>query len=446
MPAVQLMAARRTPRDTPAAIGPQSEVVPPRTVAANTEARNTLWEILETSLKERIDSILRKKGVSWQDTDDARHDAICRVIRQIQKLRAAESFFAWLPRLIGNVARQYRPRYRSSEVKPEVQKKPDQPLQIGRKWIRNNVGLLPAKIFAPAVTEEQVNGRRAVLQSFDDSIITSRSQLNALNYPRNMDVKKAVNSLPKHWVRGFWLRADGYSCAEIAAILGRSKSAVYKISKKTRRRLRASLPGYQVKRGAKFKQHPIPIAEVPGLLYLPSFITEAEAAQLEAFVSSQAHWTAIGTKKRRLSFGYKYGISNHNIVEIAPPVAPILHALAVHLVEVGMMRDLADQVVVQEYPAGVGIGEHVDAEVFGPDLVSISLLSPCKMRFKKLADSACRMDQTLEPRSALAITGEARTGWSHEIPAGTVIDRRLSITFRTVVAGACDFVRRSKPA
>ncbi|MBI2816176.1 MAG: alpha-ketoglutarate-dependent dioxygenase AlkB [Acidobacteria bacterium] len=69
---------------------------------------------------------------------------------------------------------------------------------------------------------------------------------------------------------------------------------------------------------------------------------------------------------------------------------------------------------------------------FGPEVVSISLFSACIMRFRELARPRIRVDQLLEPRRVVAITGPARTEWTHEIPGHTIRAQRLSVTFRTV--------------
>ena len=96
------------------------------------------------------------------------------------------------------------------------------------------------------------------------------------------------------------------------------------------------------------------------------------------------------------------------------------------------MRDSAQQVTCQEYQQGQGIGPHVDIAAFGPEIVTISLLSSCVVRF---ACGERTFRQALEPRSALALSGPARENWTHEIPARTVTARRISITFRTMSAG-----------
>jgi alkylated DNA repair dioxygenase AlkB len=99
-----------------------------------------------------------------------------------------------------------------------------------------------------------------------------------------------------------------------------------------------------------------------------------------------------------------------------------------------------DQVIVNDYAPGQGISAHVDRlPCFGPVVAAISLGSTCEMVFQHLATTA-RAALILEPLSVLIMAGEARSAWSHAIPArrSDIIDgvrvarsRRVSLTFRT---------------
>jgi alkylated DNA repair dioxygenase AlkB len=178
----------------------------------------------------------------------------------------------------------------------------------------------------------------------------------------------------------------------------------------------------------------IPVASVPGLIYQPDFLSADEEAALVVFADSQHHWAPFGRLKRRLSFGYLYAISKRRIVNTAPSMPAVLADLARRLVHEGLMNELAQQIVLQDYCKNSGIGVHADSPVFGPQVCSVSLLSPCMMRFRCAVQNLC-FSQVLERRSVLVMSGSARTDWTHEIPGRTVADRRLSITFRTVMQG-----------
>ena len=105
----------------------------------------------------------------------------------------------------------------------------------------------------------------------------------------------------------------------------------------------------------------------------------------------------------------------------------------------GLMPDVADQLIANQYPPGQGIPPHVDAPLFTDTIVSISLGSPCVMEFSRARRD--REQMFLEPMSALVISGEARHQWKHAIPARTTDEwmgqelqraRRVSLTFRNM--------------
>ena len=93
-------------------------------------------------------------------------------------------------------------------------------------------------------------------------------------------------------------------------------------------------------------------------------------------------------------------------------------------------EELAETLITR-YPAGAGIGWHRDAPMFGPEVIGVSLLSGCRMRFQRGKGEARRVfDLRLEPRSAYVLGGASRSSWQHSIPATD--DLRYSVTFRTL--------------
>jgi alkylated DNA repair dioxygenase AlkB len=68
--------------------------------------------------------------------------------------------------------------------------------------------------------------------------------------------------------------------------------------------------------------------------------------------------------------------------------------------------------------------------VFG-QVVGISLLAPCLLRFRRKVDGKWERVKVLaEPRSAYHLTGPVRAEWEHSI---LLVDAlRYSITFRTM--------------
>jgi alkylated DNA repair dioxygenase AlkB len=173
---------------------------------------------------------------------------------------------------------------------------------------------------------------------------------------------------------------------------------------------------------------------IPGLRYVPRYLAAAEHDALLAAVDA-GPWRDFGQRRGQI-YGYSYHYTKGGVyrVEDLPAWA---QDLAARLERDGLMVDLSDQLIVNDYAAGQGIPPHVDAPLFTGTIVSISLGSSCVMEFTK--DSGAREEQLVEPMSALVIAGEARSDWKHAIPARThdawhgrelARSRRVSLTFR----------------
>ena len=180
---------------------------------------------------------------------------------------------------------------------------------------------------------------------------------------------------------------------------------------------------------------------IPGLSYRPGFLSAQREAHLCQFIDSfdPGGWIA-DFKRRRMCFGYRYDYERRLIGCRLEPLPPILRELSEDLRSDGLMTDQAEQAIVNEYLPGQGISGHVDAQCFGPEVVSISLCSSCVMRFRE-KKTGMRSDVHLAPRSVIALRDAARYAFTHEIPPrlSDVVNgerrlrgRRLSITFRTV--------------
>ena len=120
-------------------------------------------------------------------------------------------------------------------------------------------------------------------------------------------------------------------------------------------------------------------------------------------------------------FRYDYDRRTAGRAEPAAPLPPWAQDAAARLEDLfGGTRP--EQCIVNEYLPGQGIGMHADADAFGPVVVSISLGADWPMRFRPrygqpydrngLAGDAV---VTLPARSALVLSGAARTRWMHGI-------------------------------
>ena len=175
-----------------------------------------------------------------------------------------------------------------------------------------------------------------------------------------------------------------------------------------------------------------------GLLYVPDFTSEHEEAELVRGIEELEFHAVVmhDTPARRTTahFGWDYGYESRDI-HPAEPIPDFLTGLrerAAGLIDVA--PDALAEVLLTRYPPGATIGWHRDAPMFGPEVVGVSLLGPCVMRFRRRAGTGfVRYDQPLARRSAYVLGGAARTIWQHSIPAVPAL--RYSVTFRTLKNG-----------
>lgn len=176
---------------------------------------------------------------------------------------------------------------------------------------------------------------------------------------------------------------------------------------------------------------------IDGLRYVPGYLEAAAHDSLLAAIDAGT-WRDFGERRAQI-YGYSFHYTKGGIyrVEDLPPWA---QDLAGRFERDGLMPDLADQLIVNEYLPGRGIPAHVDAPLFTDTVISVSLGSSCVMEFSN--DNGDVEEQFLEPMSALVIGGEARHEWKHAIP-GRLVDqwdgrewprgRRVSLTFRKLL-------------
>jgi alkylated DNA repair dioxygenase AlkB len=175
---------------------------------------------------------------------------------------------------------------------------------------------------------------------------------------------------------------------------------------------------------------------VPGLRYIPEYLEQEDHDRLLTAADGQP-WQPLG-ERRVQAHGYSYDKTkggNYRVGEL-PPWA---REMAARLWRDGLMPTVADQMIVNEYEPGSGISPHVDATFFDEVIVSLSLGSTCIIEFT--ASGSDGVELLLEPRSALVMSGEARSRWMHAVPArrfdlwqGRELRRarRVSLTFRTM--------------
>ena len=183
---------------------------------------------------------------------------------------------------------------------------------------------------------------------------------------------------------------------------------------------------------------------IPGLVYRSDFITPSEEMQLIESIDSAPWNTEL--KRRVQHYGWRYDYKQRHIDESMHigPLPDWAQELAHRLVRDGLMRHLADQVIVNEYREKQGISAHSDQpHVFHDEVGMVSLLETWNMVFRRRG-SKHRVELPLERRSVTVLTKDARYEWTHEIPSRKFEyfpddegrrkrikrTRRISLTFR----------------
>ena len=135
--------------------------------------------------------------------------------------------------------------------------------------------------------------------------------------------------------------------------------------------------------------------------------------------------------RRTASFGWHYDFNGGGLRKAADIPTLFLPYRETAAAFAGVESDSLEHLLIIEYGPGAGIGWHRDRPQFGI-VAAISLLAPCRMRFRREAEDGRwdRTDLTLAPRSAYVLAGAGRHVWEHSTPA--LDELRYSLTFRTL--------------
>jgi alkylated DNA repair dioxygenase AlkB len=182
---------------------------------------------------------------------------------------------------------------------------------------------------------------------------------------------------------------------------------------------------------------------ITGITYVPRYIDRDTHDRLLATVDE--HPWQRSMDHRVQVYGYNYNHSLRAPYRIGEIPAWAM-ALVRQLQQDGYAVSVPNQLVANEYQAGIGIFDHIDQPVFGDIVIAVSLGSTCAMRLTG-ADQSASEELLIEPQSLLVLSGEARWHWKHGIPARTadvcdgreyVRSRRVSLTFRAIPEDGTD--------
>ena len=189
--------------------------------------------------------------------------------------------------------------------------------------------------------------------------------------------------------------------------------------------------------------------DVPGLRYVPDFISPDEEQRLIERIDGCEWRTALTRNVQHYGWRYDYSARHVDSSERLGPLPDWVDSIGRRLVAEELLSAPPDQVIVNEYKANQGISRHVDSPGFADGIATISLLESWEMVFRQRGAQQRKVGKRLERRSAMVLTGAARYDWTHEIPARkTESDpssgkrlkrkRRISLTFRRVIVGEED--------
>lgn len=180
---------------------------------------------------------------------------------------------------------------------------------------------------------------------------------------------------------------------------------------------------------------------IKGLYYEDDFITEEEEKQLLADIYAAEWKNVLNRRVQHYGYSYDYVLKKIEYVgELPEFLTAINKKVSSYLLDEGQ---LFNQVIINEYVPGQGIGAHTDLLQLGSIVVCISLGSTVLMNFSR---SPHLHSVQLNRRSLVVMEDDARYYWKHSIPARTwdllvqsdgtekktKRETRVSITFRLV--------------
>ncbi|CAG8492396.1 10533_t:CDS:2 [Paraglomus occultum] len=184
---------------------------------------------------------------------------------------------------------------------------------------------------------------------------------------------------------------------------------------------------------------------IDGLRVIENFITLEEESELINEIDKR-EWGGNGLppnpemKRRSQHYGYEFSYRYRN-ARYMGPLPSMLSFILSRLVSEDIVATPPDMCTVNEYNLKQGIMPHTDVvSLFGPTILSLSLLSPCLMRFEKEGEDEIKV--LLPQRSLLVMAKSSRFDYKHSISKDEieylgdqkiVRGRRVSLTFRNII-------------
>lgn len=176
--------------------------------------------------------------------------------------------------------------------------------------------------------------------------------------------------------------------------------------------------------------------EIPGLSYTANAIDSATSDKLLKFINSKPWQKSLKRQVQQYGVFYDYSTKSLGATTEIPDI----------LLDLAKTLNLPtpENIIINKYEPGEGIGQHTDSLLFGDVIASLSLCSAIPM---DLISGSNYHSIWLEPNSLLKLTGMSRFHWTHgivgrksDIYNGKKVLRktRISITFRALKSTKVD--------
>jgi len=176
---------------------------------------------------------------------------------------------------------------------------------------------------------------------------------------------------------------------------------------------------------------------IDGLLYIPNYITADRHDHLVGAIDAQPWRLDLARRTQQYGYLYEHKAKTADLSARLGDLPGWLQSLAQQLQCDGIVPELPDQAIINEYKPRQGIGLHIDSENHWEEVVTS--LSLCSAAVMDLTREDVVVPVLLEPRSLMVLRGQARHEWKHgmarrnqDVIEGVTLPRarRLSITMR----------------
>ncbi|CAJ0966690.1 unnamed protein product [Ranitomeya imitator] len=160
-----------------------------------------------------------------------------------------------------------------------------------------------------------------------------------------------------------------------------------------------------------------PVALPPGLLIVEDFVSPEE----ELVLLENIHWETENDHQKSLKhrrvkhYGYEFRYDNNNVDKDQPlpeGLPALCKILLRRCLNQGLIKNMPDQLTINQYEPGQGIPPHIDTHsAFEDEITSLSLGSEIVMDFRH--PDGTSVPVMVPQRSLLVMSGESRYLWTH---------------------------------